>query len=228
MILKAGKPISFMPEISASVLNADFSKWEKWLAELGKAGVDRLHWDIMDNKYVPNAGVKIEQMQELRGKTKIFFETHIMAFKPENYLEEISEAGSGLAIFHIEATEKPLEIIELIESSGMKAGIAINNKTPAEKVFPFLPNVDLCLVMSVDAGFGGQGFNPKAIEKIRALGGKIDEEGFGCSIEVDGGINAQTGKKCIAAGADVLAAGTFIFSHPKGIARAVEELREID
>ena len=213
-----------MAEIAASVLDADFSKWKQWLPELEKAGIKRIQWDVMDNKFVPNKGIDKKFFAELRPRTKAFFESHLMVLEPEKYIREFAELGSQMLIFHVEATEKPLKIIEMVEEHGMKVGIAINNETGAEKIFPYLDKVDLALVMGVQAGFGGQKFNPKALEKISALRKKIDSEELSCEIEVDGGINAQTAKKAVEAGVDVLVAGTGIFKHPKGIAEAVKEL----
>src|SRR3989344_1561850 len=213
-----------MAEIAASVLDADFSKWKQWLPELEKAGIKRIQWDVMDNRFVPNKGIDKKFFAELRPRTKAFFESHLMVLQPEKYVREFAELGSQMLIFHVEATEKPLKIIEMVEEHGMKVGIAINNETGAEKIFPYLDKVDLALVMGVQAGFGGQKFNPKALEKISALRKKIDSEELPCEIEVDGGINAQTAKKAVEAGVDVLVAGTGIFKHPKGIAEAVKEL----
>lgn len=215
-----------MPKIAASVLNADFSRQAEWLPALEKAKVDRIQWDIMDNKFVPNTGVAKDLIPKLRKKTKIYFESHLMVQKPENYVKEFSENGTQLFIFHVEATKKPLELIEMIKNNGMKAGIAINSKTPAEMIYPFLDKADLALVMSVDAGFGGQKFQEQALEKVEKLRNKIDEIGSECEIEVDGGVNAEIGKKCTKSGADVLVAGSFLFRHPQGIAKAIEELRK--
>lgn len=224
--LKCGKGINFtMPEIAASVLNADLSKWKEWLPELEKSEVDRIQLDIMDNKFVPNSGVPKSFPGKLRPYTKIFLEAHLMVQKPENYIKQFSEMGCDLLIFHVEAAAKPFKIIHLIEDAGMRAGLAVNRKTRAEKIFPYLDDVGLALVMGVDAGFGGQKFSRTALEKISRLRKKIDSEGMKCEIEVDGGINLETGKKCVKAGADVLVAGTYIFKHPKGIPQAIAELR---
>jgi len=152
-----------MVKVAASVLNADFSKWREWLPKLN--GADRIQWDIMDNKYVPNTGVKKELLAELRPATKIFFESHLMVENPETFVEEFARIGNQLLIFHVETTEQPLSLIEKIEEFGMKPGIAVNNKTPAEKIFPYLDKVDHAIVMSVEAGFGGQKFIPAALEK---------------------------------------------------------------
>ncbi|HLC79633.1 MAG TPA: ribulose-phosphate 3-epimerase [archaeon] len=215
-----------MAQISASVLNADFSKWKKWLPELKAAKVERIHWDIMDNKYVPNNGVSIDLIKEFRPRTQIYFETHLMTVKPEKYFGLLAMSGVDLAIFHLETSKWPITTIESIRDLGMRVGIAINNKTKANHALPYLEKADLCLVMSVEAGFGGQKFNEKALEKISLLRKKIDEEKLSCKLEVDGGVNAQIGAQCLAAGADILAAGTFIFKHPKGIKSAVKELRK--
>ncbi|VVB99360.1 Ribulose-phosphate 3 epimerase family protein [uncultured archaeon] len=213
-------------EVAASVLNADFSKWQEWLPQLEKAKVERIQFDIMDGKYVPNTGINKKTIAELRPHTKLFFESHLMVEKPEGYVKEFAENGTGLLLFHVETTKKPIELIGSIQASGMKAGIAVNNRTPAEKIFPYLEKVDLALVMSVEAGSGGQKFNPAALEKIKALRQEIEMGGFGCKIEVDGGINAETAGQCVAAGADVLVAGTFLFIHPKVIFEAVKGLRK--
>ncbi len=217
-----------MTEIAASVLNADLSKWKEWLPQLEKARVGRIQFDIMDNRFVPNTGVPRDAVRELRPHTKIFFESHLMVENPEEHVREFAEMGNQLLIFHAEAAPKPKSIIHLIRDSGQKAGIAINNMTPVEKIYPHLHEIDLALVMSVDAGFGGQKFNPAALGKISELRRKIDAEGLACEIEVDGGINAQTAGKCVKAGTDILAAGTFIFGHKKGIGQAVRELRGHD
>ncbi|MAG18423.1 MAG: ribulose-phosphate 3-epimerase [Candidatus Diapherotrites archaeon] len=215
-----------MVKIAASVLNADFSKWQEWLPKLEEAKVDRIQWDIMDNKYVPNNGVDKKWLAELRNHTKIFFESHHMVKKPEEQVTEFAEMGSNMFIFHIETTSEPLKLIEKIEEHGMKVGIAVNNQTPVEKIFPYLDKVDLALVMTVEAGFGGQSFVEKNLEKVKALRKKIDSEKLDCKIEVDGGIDAKTGALCVASGVDVLVSGSGIFKHPKGIAEAVKELHK--
>ncbi|MCR4368785.1 MAG: ribulose-phosphate 3-epimerase [archaeon] len=214
-----------MAKIAASVLDADFSKWKTWLPELEKAEVDRIQWDVMDNKYVPNAGVDRQKIAQLRPHTKLFFETHHMVKKPEAQVEEFAKLGSNMFIFHIETTKKPLQLIEQIEDFGMKVGIAINNGTPSKKIFSYLDKIDLALVMTVQAGFGGQKFIEKNLDEVRALRTKIDSQGLLCEIEIDGGVNAQTASKAIEAGTDVLVAGSAIFRHPKGILAAIKELQ---
>jgi len=216
-----------MVKVAPSVLNADFSKKEKWVKELEEARADRIHWDIMDNKYVPNTGVPKERIAELRPLTKMFFESHLMVENPDSYVKEFSELGNGLLTFHVETVKSVKGMIKKISDFGMKTGICVNNLVPAKKIAPYLDNVDLVLVMSVEAGFGGQKFNEKALQKIAFLQEKIDYEGLGCEIEVDGGINAQTGLKGVASGADVLVAGNYIFKHENGVQFAVEELKRL-
>jgi len=216
-----------MVKVAPSVLNADFEKKESWLKEFEEAKIDRIHWDIMDNKYVPNKGVAKEKISELRPFTKFSFESHLMVENPEEYVEEFADAGNNSFIFHIETTKKPLELIKKIRTAGMKAGICINNKTSVNEVIPFLNKIDLVLVMSVEAGFGGQKFNSESIEKISVLRKKIDSEAIQCEIEVDGGINAETGKKVVEAGANVLVAGTAVFKHSQGIKFAINELQNL-
>jgi ribulose-phosphate 3-epimerase len=218
---------NLMPKIAVSVLNADFSKYAEWLPEIEKARADIIQWDIMDNKFVPNAGVSPDLIQILRKKTKIYFEAHLMVEKPENYIKEFAKKGVQRIIFHVEAAKNPFETIKRIKNEGLSAGIAINSKTQPEKIYGLLTNVDLALVMSVDAGFGGQKFQENSLQKISKLRRKIDETGAGCQIEVDGGINVETGKKCVEAGAEILVAGSFIFKHKEGICNAIKELKKI-
>ncbi len=218
-----------MTKIAPSVLGVDFSKSSEWLKELEESNIDRIHWDIMDNEYVPNTGVDKNEIAELRPKTKLFFESHLMVSTPRDYLEDFCEMGNELFNFHVETQNKinSFEIISEIEDLGMKTGMTINNETNPESLVPFLEKLDLVLVMSVDAGFGGQSFNEKALEKISFLRKKIDEESLSCEIEVDGGVNAETGKKCVEAGADILVAGSYIFKNENGIKHAIESLINI-
>ncbi|MDD5163893.1 MAG: ribulose-phosphate 3-epimerase [Candidatus ainarchaeum sp.] len=215
-----------MAEIAPSVLNADFSRAGEWLPQLEKAGAEWIHWDIMDNKFVPNSGVEMKWIPELRKKTGILFDCHLMVEKPETYFKKLGEFGADLITFHVEAAKKPEETIRQIRKSGLKVGIAINNETAAEKIFPFLGMADIALVMGVQAGFGGQSFNPKALEKIALLKKKSEKEKLGCKIQVDGGINLETGKQCTMAGADVLVAGSFVFKS-KNMEETILELKRL-
>lgn len=215
-----------MPQIAPSVLNADFSKLEEWLPQFEKAGADAVHWDLMDNEFVPNTGVKWNWILELRPKTKLPFDCHLMVKEPEIYIGKMAGMGADSITFHVEAAPHPEKIIQQIRGEGLKTGIAINAQTPAEKIVPFLDRVDLALVMSVHAGFGGQSFLLEALEKIALLKKTVEQENLDCKIQVDGGINPETGKKAVQAGADILVAGSFVFKY-KTVLDAILELKRL-
>lgn len=215
-----------MPQIAPSVLNADFSKTEEWLPQFEAAKADAVHWDIMDNEFVPNTGVKWSWILELRPKTKLLFDCHLMVKEPEIYVGKLVGMGADSITIHAEATEKPQNVLEQIHGEGLKAGIAINAQTPAEKIVPLLEKADLALVMSVNAGFGGQSFLPEALEKIALLKKTVEHEKLDCKIQVDGGINLETGKLAVQAGADILVAGSFVFKY-KTVLDAILELKRL-
>ncbi len=178
-----------MPQIAPSVLNADFSKMMEWLPEFEQAKADAVHWDIMDNEFVPNSGVKWNWILELRPKTKLPFDCHLMVKEPELYVGKMIQLGADSITIHAEATENPKKVLEQIHAEGLKNGIAINVKTPAEKILPLLEKADLALVMSVSAGLGGQPFLPESLKKIQKLKEAVEKEKLACEIQVDGGID---------------------------------------
>lgn len=213
-------------KVAPSLLSADFSKIGKWLPQLEAAKADMVQWDIMDNIYVPNLGNKLSDIKLLRPKTKIFFDCHLMAQKPLGYLKQLKDSGADSATFHVETLKDPLLAIKKIREAGLGAGIAVNNGVPVEKIFPFLGKVDIALVMSVQAGFGGQSFISSSLEKVKSLRKKIGKEGLSCEIQIDGGIDLKTGKLAVDAGADILVAGSFVFRHksPKEAILALKKL----
>ena len=212
-----------MAEVSPSVLDADFSKATEWIKVLEKEKADYLHWDIMDGKYVPPETFDAEFVAEFRKKTKLAFDVHLMVEKPEEYLGEFSLA-SDILTFHPECSEDPESLIDHIHALEVKAGIAINNKVSVKNALPFLDDADLVLVMSVEAGYGGQNFNSAVLEKISFLKEQQESNGYHYKIEVDGGINAENGKQCTLAGADILVAGSFIMKA-KDISSAIKQLK---
>lgn len=218
-----------MVKIAPSVLSADFSKTDTWLAQFEQATVDCIHWDVMDNAFVPNRGVNWNWILETRPKTKLPFDCHLMVKEPEVYIAKMAGMGADSITFHVEATKSEKQTIELIEKTknlGLKCGIAIDAQTPPEKIIPFLGKADVALVMSVQAGFGGQSFLPQALEKIKKLQSIIEKEKWMCEIQVDGGITLQTGKQAVAAGADILVAGSFVFKY-KTVKDAILELKQL-
>ncbi|MDR1696526.1 MAG: ribulose-phosphate 3-epimerase [Endomicrobium sp.] len=203
--------------ISPSILSADFSDLSKDIAVIEDAGADWVHIDVMDGHFVPNITIGPAVVKSLRKTTKMPFDVHLMISEPEKYWREFQKAGADLITFHSEAKTDKKKLIEDIKASGIKAGISIKPATPVSEIENLLPYLDLVLVMTVEPGFGGQAFMENMLPKISELGKLIDNNKYNCLIEVDGGINAQTGMKCVEAGADVLVSGNYIFSaaNPK-------------
>lgn len=191
-------------QISPSLLSADFGRLNEEIASV-EAFSDSLHVDVMDGHFVPNLTFGAPVVRCI--KSSLPLECHLMVEHPENYLEDFKKAGAHMFIFHVETTKDPLGLIAKIHELGMKAGVSLNPPTPVSSVEGLIQDVDSVLVMSVNPGFGGQAFIPDALEKIRrlrSLSGDLE-------IAVDGGINAETGRQCKEAGANVLIAGSYIF-----------------
>ncbi len=216
-----------MIKVVPSVLSADFSKINKWLPEFEKAKADMIQWDIMDNMFVPNFGVDLKWIPILREKTKLFFDCHLMVEKPETYFEKLANMDVESITFHIETVKNPNETIKQIRDLGIGAGIAVNDGTSVDKILPFLHKVDIALVMTVKAGFGGQKFIETNLKKIEKIASQIKKEDMICEIQVDGGVNLETAKKAVLAGADILVAGSFVFTHKKGPKEAILELKNL-
>ena len=216
-----------MTKISPSVLSVDFTKVSEWLPLLEKAKTDFMHWDIMDNKYVPNNGVDKKHLIELRPLTKIPFDVHLMIEQPENQIDFFLENGVDMISFHLETTKEAEKIIKEVHTNGVKVGIAINNREDVKAIEPYLSKVDFFLVMTVEAGFGGQTFREENIQKIEYLAHRRKELGLSFEIEVDGGINKETAEKCVKAGTDILVAGNYVFKVTKDIEKAIDSLKQM-
>jgi len=198
--------------IAPSILSADFARLGEEVHAVATAGADYIHIDVMDGHFVPNLTIGPVVVKALRPHSQLPFDTHLMIAPADPYIAEFAEAGADIITVHPEAGPHLHRTIQLIKSHGKKAGVALNPATPIEHVEHVLQDLDLVLVMSVNPGFGGQSFIPHALDKIRVLRTMIDKLGRAIDLEVDGGINDDTARAAIAAGADVLVAGTATFS----------------
>lgn len=199
--------------VAPSLLAADFLDLRNDLDRAVEAGVKWLHFDVMDGHFVKNISFGSDILKQIIAAYPFFMDVHIMVNDPEHVALPFIEAGANLITFHLEATDDPMNTIEVIKAHNPDTlvGMSIKPLTEVEDILPFLPYLDLVLVMSVEPGKGGQRFNIEAIDKIEALRNYIDENDIVCRIEVDGGINGETGIDAIGAGADTLVAGTYLF-----------------
>ena len=213
--------------IAPSILSADFNKLGEEIDLVESLGAEFLHFDVMDGHFVPNISFGVPVLESISHSHHMINDVHIMISEPKKYIEKFANAGADYITFHYEACEdedEVQEVIDLIHSCGVKAGLSVKPNTPIEVVYPFLEELELVLVMSVEPGFGGQSFIPTALDKISALRSIIDGSDYDCLIEVDGGINEKTAQLCKDAGVDVLVAGSYLFGK-EDIKERMESLR---
>ncbi len=212
------------PLIAPSLLSADFSRLREEVKAVELAGADLLHLDVMDGVFVPNLTFGPLLISALRPHTNIPFDVHLMIVDPARYVEDFAKAGADWICIHLEADWHAHRTVTKIKELGKKVGLSLNPHTPLEMLDYLLEELDFVLLMSVNPGFGGQKFIPQTLRKIEKLRKRIDELGLPTLIEVDGGINQETAKKVISAGADVLVAGTAVFKE-KDYAKAISALK---
>jgi len=212
-------------KLAPSILAADFARLGEQVAEAERAGADRIHVDIMDGHFVPNITMGAAVVQSLRRVTDLQLEMHMMISDPDFFLDEFVEAGSDSFLVHWEGNNNLHRTVQRIKALGKRAGVAINPATPAVVLEEILPDVDQVLVMTVNPGFGHQPFLHATLPKIRRVGQMIEQLKPECELEVDGGIDEATAPLTVAAGANVLVAGSSIFGAEIGVCAAMHRLR---
>lgn len=214
-----------MKQIAPSVLSADFGHLAEQVHIINESPATLLHVDVMDGVFVPNISFGFPVMESLRKHSTKPLDVHLMIVHPEKYVERFCDAGAWSVGFHLEAVEDPLPILEMIRKKGVRTCLTINPDIDVKRLVPYLEEVDMVLLMSVFAGFGGQKFIPETMDKIRFIKAEIARRGLKTLIEIDGGVNTENAASLFAAGADALVAGSAVFGA-KDPEEAIRRMKE--
>lgn len=213
-----------MVKIAPSILSADFAKLGEEIKDVELGGADYIHVDVMDGHFVPNITIGPLIVEAIRPITKLPLDVHLMIENPDNYIEAFANAGADYITVHVEACKHLHRTISLIKSLGVKAGVVLNPATPVSSIQHIIKDIDMVLLMSVNPGFGGQSFIPEVLPKIRSVKDMAQQFNPTLEIEIDGGVNEETAKLCIEAGANVLVAGSAIYNK-NDRKKAIEDIR---
>ncbi|WML51961.1 ribulose-phosphate 3-epimerase [Neobacillus sp. PS3-12] len=213
-----------MVKIAPSILSADFAKLGAEVLDVEQGGADLIHVDVMDGHFVPNITIGPLIVEAIRPVTKLPLDVHLMIEDPDQYIEAFAKAGADYITVHVEATRHLHRTLHLIKSLGVKAGVVLNPATPVETIQHIIADIDMVLLMSVNPGFGGQKFIPEVLPKIKKVKELAAEKGAAIEIEIDGGVNPETAKLCIEAGATVLVAGFAVYNQ-EDRKKAIELIR---
>ncbi|HCO67196.1 MAG TPA: ribulose-phosphate 3-epimerase [Dysgonomonas sp.] len=213
-------------KIAPSILSADFLHLNRDIEMLNESDADWIHCDVMDGVFVPNISFGFPVLKQIKKVAKKPMDVHLMIVQPERYIQEVKNCGAYMMTVHYEASPHLNRTVSAIHEAGMKAGVTLNPHTPVEMLEDILQDVDMVLIMSVNPGFGGQKFIERSLSKVSRLRNMIEQRGLSTLIEVDGGVNLETAKSLIDAGADVLVAGNAVFSapDPKKMIRQLKDL----
>ena len=214
-----------MIKISPSILAADFANLGQEARDMDAAGVEMLHIDVMDGHFVPNISFGAGVYGMIRKDFSRIFDVHLMISEPLRYIDDFVKAGADIITFHVECDSDIQATIDKIKAAGKKVGLVLKPKTPASAIKPYLEQLDMVLVMTVEPGFGGQSFMHDMMPKVKEIREMIDACGKDIDLEVDGGVNGETAKICVENGANVLVAGSYLFKQKGNYPAAVETLR---
>lgn len=211
--------------IAPSILAADFANLGKDILAVTQAGADLIHVDVMDGHFVPNISFGAPILKAVHEISALPYDVHLMISEPEKYIADFANSGADHITVHLEIATDMNKLIEQIKKTGCTVGISLKPKTPVEEIFPYLDRIDLVLLMSVEPGFGGQSFMPEILPKFAAMARELGDRRSKVHFQIDGGINSSTAKSAVAAGANMMVAGTSVFAAPNGMNKAIAELK---